>query len=173
MKLLILNKQIHWLGIAAGILFSAGAFSQTPLALQNVVHVVPGDPIKVRAGEAIRIPLPVQVDEGFHVNSNKPADEFLIPLRLTWSAGPLESAEITFPKPQLGKYSFSTKPVSVFTGSFAIVTRFKVPSNAEPGTTEITGKLHYQACNDKSCLTPKTIDVRLPIEIVKANPERK
>jgi DsbC/DsbD-like thiol-disulfide interchange protein len=145
--------------------FSASVFGQTPG--QNVVHLVPPSTVTARAGATVRVALSVQVDEGFHVNSNTPADQFLIPLRLTWSPGPIESAGVAFPRPRLEKYSFSEKPVSVFTGNFDIVTRFKVPAGAAPGTSAITGKLHYQACNDKNCLTPRTVEVTLPVEIVK------
>jgi len=150
-----------------GLAFSACLLCQTPPPQANVVHVAPPTQVKVRAGEAVKAALTIHVDTGFHVNSNKPADEFLIPLRLTWNPGPLGGGKVEFPKPKLEKYSFSVKPVSVFTGSFDIVTRFQVLSDANPGQTTITGKLHYQACNDTTCLTPKTIDVTLPVEIVK------
>ena len=36
-----------------------------------------------------------------------------------------------------------------------------------PGQATIAGKLHYQACNNRMCLTPKTIDVSVPVEIVR------
>jgi len=29
----------------------------------------------------------------------------------------------------------------------------------------INGKLRYQACNEKECLQPKTLDVQIPIDI--------
>ena len=65
------------------------------------------------------------------------------------------------------KYSFSEKPLSVFTGNFQIVTHFKAPANAAPGPATLTGKLRYQACNSSMCLPPKTLDVSLQVEIVK------
>jgi len=35
------------------------------------------------------------------------------------------------------------------------------------GPAVMTGKLRYQACNDRMCLAPKTLDVSLPVEVVK------
>lgn len=99
------------------------------------------------------------------MNSNTPADEYLIPLRLTWVSGPLQVEQVQYPKPQLEKYDFSDKPVSVFSGTFDIVTKFKVPPNAPAGVLSIAGKLRYQACNNKECLPPKTVDVQLPVNI--------
>ena len=111
--------------------------------------------------------LSVQLRDGYHVNSNTPSDEYLIPLKLTWSAGPLETAGIVYPKPQSEKYAFSDKPLSVFTGDFEILTRFKVSSTATPGPAALSGKLRYQACNDRMCFPPKSVDVTLPVDVVK------
>jgi hypothetical protein len=58
------------------------------------------------------------------------------------------------------KYQFSEKPLSVFTGDFKAQTKFKLIS-----TGTVTGKLRYQACSDKACLPPRTIDLKLPVEV--------
>ena len=120
-----------------------------------------------KAGTTVEVKLPVQLRSGYHCNSDKPSDEYLIPLKLTWSAAPLEVAEVVYPKPQMEKYSFSEKPLSVYTGEFQIVTKFKVPAGAAPGPAVLTGKLRYQACTDRMCLPPKNVDVSLPITVVK------
>lgn len=107
----------------------------------------------------------MQVKPGFHINSNKPNDEYLIPLRLTWNAPPFEVVETRFPKPSQESYPFSTKPLSVYSGELAVETVLKVPANAPAGSSNLTGKLRYQACNDKMCLPPKTVDVQIPLKV--------
>ncbi len=109
----------------------------------------------------------VQLRAGYHVNSNMPADAYLIPLKLTWAAGPLQATEIVYPKAQMEKYSFSPDPLSVFSGQFDILSKFKVSSTATPGPTAITGKLRYQACTDRMCFPPKNVDVALQVDIVR------
>ncbi len=109
----------------------------------------------------------LELRPGYHCNSNKPTDDYLIPLKLTWAAGPLESPEVTYPAAQMEKYSFSQTPLSVYTGNFDLITKFKVSASATPGQAMMTAKLRYQACNDRMCLTPKTIDVSVPIDIIK------
>lgn len=153
------------------LLICAAGFAQDPGFPQEdapriVVKVLPTQTVSAKIGSTVKVPLTLQVDEGYHVNSNTPADSFLIPLRLTWSPGPLESGAVSFPKPEFEKLQFSEKPVSVFKGTFEIATKFKVPSGAAPGAATIAGKLHYQACNNRTCLTPKTVDVTVPVEIV-------
>ena len=109
--------------------------------------------------------LSVDLRRGYHVNSNAPNDDYLIPLRLRWEAGPLESVEVLYPKPEERNYPFSSKPVSVFTGEFQILTRFKVGASAPAGPGVLVGKLRYQACSDDTCYRPVTLEIRLPYEI--------
>jgi DsbC/DsbD-like thiol-disulfide interchange protein len=135
--------------------------------LNNVLNYEPPRKVIAKPGATVASALKVTLRPGYHVNSNTPSDEYLIPLRLTWNSGAVESTGFTFPKPQMEKYAFSDKPLSVFTGDFEIITHFKVPAKAAPGPSTLTGKLRYQACNNTMCLTPKTIDVSLAVEIVK------
>ena len=123
------------------------------------------DTATARRGSEFTLKVPLHLKAGFHVNSNTPADEYLIPLRLTWAPGVVHAEQVTYPKPQLENYSFSPKPVSVFSGTFVIETRFRVPAEARPGSAKISGKLRYQACNNKECLPPKTIEVEAPVDV--------
>jgi hypothetical protein len=72
---------------------------------------------------------------------------------------------VVFPKPQMEKYSFSEKPLSVFSGNFEVVTKFKVSPTAPNGMALVPGKVRFQACNDVMCLAPKTLDVSLKVDI--------
>jgi len=131
----------------------------------SVLSIAPPEKLTVKRGATAEIKLRAQLQPGFHVNSNAPADEFLIPLKLTWANEPLQSEQITYPKPQFEKYAFSPNPVSVFSGNFEIATRFKALPNANPGLAMMTGKLRFQACNNKECLPPRTIDVRFAVDL--------
>jgi hypothetical protein len=135
------------------------------LAQTNPLSVDPPAKLSVRRGEMVSFRLPVKMAPGYHVNSNTPAEDYLIPLRLTWDAQPLQVEGVAFPKPVMEKYAFAEKPLSVFTSDFVIETRFLAPASAQPGLAMALGKLRYQACTEKLCLPPKTIEVRLPVEI--------
>lgn len=103
------------------------------------------------------------VQPGFHVNSDKPKDEFVIPIKLTWTAGPLQTKSIAYPPPEQVKVG--NEMLSVFTGTFNIQTEFKAPEQTQSGPTIMTGKLRYQACNNQMCFRPTTADIRLPVVI--------
>jgi len=118
-----------------------------------------------KRGAAAEAKIAVSIQPGFHVNSNTPSDAYLIPLKLTWTPGALEPGDVVFPKPRTEKYEFSEKPLSVFTGDFDLVAKFKVPDSAAAGPGIMVGKLRYQACNNNSCFPPKSVEVRLSYQI--------
>ena len=146
-----------------GLLLGAGflSFGQAT----NVLWETPTPLVKLKVGTVADVRLPLQLSPGYHTNSNAPSDPYLIPLKLTWGSGPLEPVAVFYPRPQLQKVSFSEKPVSVFSGRFDLVTRFKIPPSATPGPTALIGSVRYQACTDNLCLPPKTIDVALEVDI--------
>ena len=41
-----------------------------------------------------------------------------------------------------------------------------MPASAPAGLGAVNGKLRYQACTDKMCLPPKTVDVRLVYTLI-------
>jgi len=139
-----------------------------PLFAQNSGYLTVGEPQKVagKRNAAVEAKIPVSVRPGYHVNSNTPTDEYLIPLKLTWtSTGALEGGSVTYPKPSMEKYDFSEKPLSVFTGNFELMANFKVAANAPAGPGAAVGQLHYQACNDRACFPPKTVEVTVPYQV--------
>ena len=145
-----------------------GLLSLPLLAQSTKQYLSVGELPKVvgKRSAAVQARIPVSVQPGFHVNSNTPAEEYLIPLKLTWkSTGALEAGQLTYPKPSLEKYEFADKPLSVFTGDFSIVANFKVTANAPAGPGVTVGQLRYQACNDRACFPPKNIDINLPYQV--------
>lgn len=115
---------------------------------------------------AVQVKIPVTVKSGYHVNSNQPSEEYLIPLKLTWtSLGALEGGTVTYPKADQEKYEFSEKPLSVFTGDFSLVANFKVAANAPAGPGAATGKLRYQACSNRACYPPKTVELTVSYSV--------
>ena len=149
--------------IAAAFSFIQPSFGQN----NNVLTVAPPEKVTAKIGSTTQVKVSLEVRTGYHCNSNKPSDDYLIPLKLTWAAGALESPEVAYPAPMMEKYSFSDKPLSVYTGTFELNTKFKVSATAMPGQVLVTGKLRYQACTDRMCLTPKTLDVSIPIDLIK------
>jgi hypothetical protein len=123
--------------------------------------------VKAKIGSMVEVRLPLELRDGFHVNSNTPADKTLIPLRVKWNEGLLGSTEIVYPKAVMEKYKFSKDPLSVFTGNFIVTTKFKVAPTASPGPTAINGEVRYQACNDRGCEFPTTLKVAVQVMLTR------
>ncbi len=66
------------------------------------------------------------------------------------------------------KFEFSDpdKPLSVYMGKFDLTAKFKVAPTAPAGPGRVaSGKLKYQACSNKACYPPKTVDVEVSYQI--------
>lgn len=136
------------------------AFAQ---AGKQVVTVAPPHEIAAKRGGTVTGSLEVTIQSGYHVNSDKPREEFLIPLKLTWTGGPLVARRIVYPSP--GQVKVGGDTLDVFTGTFGITTEFAVPPRAATGLAMMAGTLHYQACDSQSCKRPAILLIHLPIVV--------
>ncbi len=115
----------------------------------------------------IILALQLNIKDGWHVNSNKPHDEFLIPIQISVTTDfNKEKNEIIFPKPEDIKLEFSEEPVSVFEGNPVFGSVVKIPKDVELGNKNIVVKVTYQACNDKTCMPPETIIDTISFDVV-------
>ena len=122
---------------------------------------------KLPLGRILRIAVKVQIEEGWHINSASPNDEFLIPTSFDLlSDRDFEIAKITYPDPLILALSFSDEPVSVFEGEFFIGAIIEVPEDLELGEHQIPVELYYQACNDMTCEPPESVKSTLIISVV-------
>lgn len=132
----------------------------------NTERVTVGQPAKVvgKRSAAVQTKIPVSILDGYHVNSNAPADEYLIPLKVTWtSLGALQGGQVAFPKAE--KITVGDQSLSVFTGKIDLGVSFKISANAPGGPGIAAGKLSYQACNNKMCFPPKSVEFSVPYQV--------
>src|SRR4051795_7687674 len=94
--------------------------------------------VTIKRGEEFTHKLSLSIQPGFHVNSNKPKDEFLIPLQLTWSPGPITAESVSYPQAEDIKVGPDT--LSVFTGKVVLETKFRAGTQASALPTLIIGK---------------------------------
>jgi hypothetical protein len=127
--------------------------------------VAPVPTVKASKGSETKITITAHLPAGYHANSNKPSEGYLIPLTLKWNTGPLTMVSVDYPAGSMEKYSFSEKPLSVVTGDFSITTKFAVPKSAANGPAAETGVLRYQACDDHACYPPKNVPVNVTVSV--------
>ena len=132
------------------------------------LKVDPLPTVKAAKGTVATITVKASLPAGYHANSNKPTYSYLIPLTLKWTGGPLQAESTVYPEAKTEHYAFqlpADKPLSVVTGEFSIVTKFKVPADAASGPAAQTGTLRYQACDNKACYPPKNVPVNVTVSV--------
>jgi len=127
---------------------------------------------KIKSGENFYLILKVKIDPEWHINSNKPNEDFLIPsdVSIVSDDGFLLSQKI-FPKAKDIKFDFSDIPVSVFEGEFEIPLIVRIPDNLSDGNYKFEVEFSYQACNNQTCLPPDKEKIPVEIGIVKNSSE--
>jgi thiol:disulfide interchange protein DsbD len=125
---------------------------------------------KVKQGSSFQIAVVVDINPGYHVNSNKPSEEFLIPtsLKVEKTTG-LTIAPVLYPAGQSKKFSFDEKPLSVYEGKVILRFRAVAASSLSPGAHELHSTLKIQACSNEACFQPKDIRISIQFEVVDAN----
>lgn len=121
--------------------------------------------IKVTSGTECKVALTASVLNGWHINSNNPNDEFLIPTTIKSGNKSFPIAKIKFPKPDERKLAFSEVPVSVFEGESKFEIIFKIADATAKGKYNIPIVFSYQGCNDQTCMPPTDAIADLNIEI--------
>lgn len=123
---------------------------------------------KVKAGAATPLALIVEINDGYHINSNRPADKNLIATALKFDrlAG-LSVSPVIYPRAKMQKFEFSPKPLSVYEGKAVFKMTARALAQLGTGAQTLKGKLTVQACNNQVCLRPQTVDVAIPLEVVK------
>ena len=124
----------------------------------------------VPAGGTVRALFDFSLSAGWHVNANKPLDEFSIPTELTLDADPhFKLLGVVYPESETFTFSFSPDPVAVYGPQFLVGVVLRFTADTPPGAYTLAGKLHFQACNDNQCAPPRDFALELPIEVAAAD----
>jgi len=119
----------------------------------------------VQAGGQFSASLNVNIRDEWHINSNKPKDEFLIPTELRIaSSDDYKIVRIDYPKHILKHLDFSDQPLAIFEGDFSIRFDGRIAENAASPVL-LKGTLYYQGCNDQVCLPPTEKAFMLEIQL--------
>jgi len=115
------------------------------------------------------VQLNFRVAPGFHINSNAPKSEFLIPTKLSMDV-PTDIAlgKIAYPAGVDVSFPFSPdEALNVYTGDFTIKVIVHPLHSVVPGKYVMHGTLRYQACDNAQCFPPKALPVSFEVKVVK------
>ena len=126
----------------------------------------------VTRGKPNPVNLRFRVGSGFHVNSNQPKSEFLIPTVLKLSAPTdIVIGRVTYPAGTEMSFTFAPDDkLSVYSGEFPVVVEVRPLAEVIPAKYMIRGELRYQACDKAACYPPKKLPVQFEIQVIKGPP---
>ena len=118
------------------------------------------------------VDLNFRVPSGYHVNSNTPKSEFLIPTALKMDLPTdIILGKIGYPAGTDMTFPFSPdEKLSVYSGDFTIAVGVHPLHSVVPGKYIMHGVLRYQACDNAACYPPKTLPVSFEVKVVKEPP---
>jgi hypothetical protein len=125
---------------------------------------------RVPRGREFQVAVVVNIATGFHMNSHKPTDAYLIATTLT----PILPAGITlvdtiYPAGHLETFAFSPKePLDVYSTSVTLRLKLSAQMSAAVGAARIPMMLRYQACNQTTCLPPVRVPVSAQLQVAEA-----
>ena len=118
------------------------------------------------------VELHFRVPPGYHVNSNTPKSEFLIPTALKMELPTdIILGKIQYPAGADMTFPFSPdEKLSVYSGDFEIGLGVHPLHSVVAGKYVMHGVLRYQACDNAACYPPKTLPVSFEVKVVKERP---
>lgn len=151
--------------LSGSALESAGTGGYTLLSAHALSHGEAGS-VRYLADGAVRVATAIDhkagqvkfdifVKEGWHINANKPLEEYFIPTQL--SINDKQVAPDAYPDPLVKSLKFNAKPMALYEGNMVLVGEIGERASDEPGSMV----LQLQACSDRVCLLPEEVLVRI------------
>jgi hypothetical protein len=152
------------------VLLGTVAFAQEAPTMKPVVSMAPATVVTIAQGKSGQVALLFRVTRGYHINSNKPKSEFLIPTALKIGATTdIVIGGTTYPEGQDMSFAFAPdEKLSVYTGDFELDVNVRPLRSVQPGKYVVRGNLKYQACDNSACYPPQQLPVSFDVKIGKA-----
>jgi thiol:disulfide interchange protein DsbD len=121
----------------------------------------------VHPGTLFTVAVQVRIQEGWHVNAHEGLPEYFIPAELSLGEGsPVSQASSPrYPAGVKKALGGASQAFPVYEGTVVLYTDVKLNPDAKVGPVSLPFTLRIQACNDRICLAPASVGVRVPIEV--------
>jgi len=125
---------------------------------------------QVALGQRLHAGFRVRIDRGWHVNSHRPRQDYLIPTTVSLKAGPAIADSVTYPEGESVALPFSQEAMSVYQGTVWFHLAFEIAREAPGGPTQLVFEVVTQPCDDHRCLAPQTHTLSLPVDVSSSAP---
>ena len=123
------------------------------------------------SSETIKAKIRVSIKGNYHINSYKTDDPTLITTSVNLESPDFKLSGVSYPRDELYKFDFSETEVRVYSGNITIRCSITPKKDLSPGEYTIPLQLYYQACDNRMCYPPKTVDIDLSVNIIEKEEE--
>lgn len=124
----------------------------------------------VHAGEVFKLAVKLKINSAWHINANPVSDEFLLPTTLVIDENEhIRTLGTFYPHPEKGKFEYSEVELEIYSGQVILGALLQSTQDLAPGILKLKGKVSYQACNNRFCLPPKTLELEVLVKIIPAS----
>ena len=148
--------------IAACLWFALSLYGEAPVV--SIRTIPPAGSLE--PGHTSVLAVELDISSPYHINSNRPLQDYLIPTTLEFEPQPgIVFGKAIFPPAPVKSLPVSDSPMAVYEGVVRIPVDVTPAAGFISKEVRITGKIRYQACNDRSCLPPvwQNFSVTLPV----------
>jgi hypothetical protein len=133
---------------------------------QGVVTATVGA-VAVEPGKVVEIPITLAIRDGFHLYANDPGNEEVIATAVSLArVEGFALDDVAYPKGTSRTLEANgPEKMNLYENEVTIKARIKADAGLAPGRREVTLRVKYQACNDRSCLAPATLEVPVAVEV--------
>ncbi len=143
---------------------SMASYAQPPQPKISIRLVKPS--AALIPGKSATLKIELNIPAPYHINSDRPLDEYLIPTTVTFEPRDgVQFGRAVFPPAQMRKFQFSAEAMSVFEGIVTATVEATPAANLTKKEIDIQGIVGYQACNDEMCLPPVRVPVSAKLQI--------
>lgn len=162
--------------IGALLMFVASASAQEfPSSRQPSVTFNPPELTSIDRGHMGGVRLTFRIPAGFHINSNRPKQDYLKKTEVKLDAPTdIAIAGVTYPLGVDRSFPFAPdEKLSVYTGDFDVKVLVRPLKTVLPQKYAVHGVLKYQACDNAACYPPKQLPISFEIKVLKGSDAKK
>jgi hypothetical protein len=97
----------------------------------------------------------IDIKQGWHLNSNKPFDDYLTPTSINQKdTSGIKIVKVEYPPEMITKLPFSESDMSLYEGMVTIKVVLEADNSLISKKKNVELELEYQSCNNQTCLFP-------------------
>src|SRR2546423_1885983 len=125
----------------------------------------------IRPGDKFKVAVALDIAPGYHVQGHQPSAGLIATEVQFVPVAGLTIKEPTYPAPKylkLESLGLGDEGLAVHDGTIYVTADAEADRSIKPGPLEIRARYTVQACNDRVCLAPDTIDRAIPVKVMAA-----